>query len=111
MSEINTLTPPNTVLQELGKRLAKVRKQHKLSQVDLAAQAGLGVATLKRIEAGSDSQLESWIKLLTALDLMEGIDGLVPASQRSPMTDATASSNAKPKLQTQTTTTRWGDES
>jgi len=108
MPEITTLTPPNAVLRELGKRLASVRKQRQFSQIELAEQAGLGVATLKRIEGGSDSQLESWIKLLIALDMMEGINGLLPANHRSPMAEATRQGKQKSPTKT---SKGWGDES
>ncbi len=80
-------TPDGAALEELGRRLEVVRKQFGLSQARLAEEAGLGVATLRRIEAGQDAQLGSWIKVLRALDLTGGLDGLLPENFRSPMAD------------------------
>lgn len=86
--KINDLTPEPEILKELGERLARVRKQQRMTQTDLAAAAGIGVATLRRIEGGQDSQLESWLKLLKALNMTPAIDGLLPENFRSPMAEA-----------------------
>ena len=86
--KIEKLTPEPVILAELGARLARVRKQQRISQQQLAEQAGLGVATLRRIEAGQDSQLSSWIKLLKVLGRTSAIDSLVPEKFESPMAEA-----------------------
>ena len=85
--KVGEQTPDGAALAELGRRLEVVRKQLGLSQARLAQEAGLGVATLRRIEDGQDAQLGSWIKLLRALGLSAGLDGLLPESFRSPMAD------------------------
>jgi len=88
MMKITTLVPDKEILSELGSRLKKLRKQRKLNQDELAMAAGIGVATLRRIEDGQDSQLGSWIKLMKALDLLDPIDALLPENFRSPMAEA-----------------------
>lgn len=88
MMDITTLVPDKEILKELGRRLKKLRKQRKLNQDELATAAGIGVATLRRIEDGQDSQLGSWIKLMKALDLLDAIDSLLPANLSSPMAEA-----------------------
>ena len=106
--KIEPLTPDAIILQELGKRLTRIRKQHGRSQDSLAEEAGLGVATLRRIEAGEGSQLESWLKLLKALRMTSSIEALLPETFDSPMAEAlsdnkrTRAPGAKGK--------RWGDE-
>ena len=85
--DIRLLTPGTTILEELGSRLARVRRRQGWSQARLAGQAGLGVATLRRMEDGRDAQLGSWIKVLKALDMVASIDALLPESFRSPMED------------------------
>ena len=82
------MTPNDAMLAELGVRLARLRKQRGLTQEVLAAEAGLGVATLRRIEDGSDGKLGSWLRLLKALDLVSSIEGLLPEDLRSPMAEA-----------------------
>ena len=106
---IDALTPEAEALKELGRRLARIRKQQGFTQTRLAEEAGCGVATLRRIEAGQDSQMGSWIKLLKSLQMVSLIDGLMPESFQSPMAEALASKKRwrrKPK----TAGVTWGDE-
>ena len=106
--KIDILTPDSVVLQELGRRLAMMRKQRGFSQAALAEEAGVGVATLRRIEAGEGSQLESWIKLLRALGQIGAIEGLLPEELRSPRKDALAERGRK--RAPRAAAPRWGDE-
>lgn len=115
--KIDSLTPNNTILEELGSRLARVRKQQGYSQDKLAKQAGLGVATLRRIEDGKDSQLGSWLKLLKALDMSPAIETLMPESFNSPMSEALANKKSRPyprsgsnRNKVSETKMIWGDE-
>ena len=85
--KIQSLTPTLQVLKELGERLARVRKQQGLSQEQLAATAGVGVATLRRIEDGKDGKLGSWVRLLLALQMDAALDQLLPENLRSPMAE------------------------
>ena len=110
--KISETTPVIPALAELGQRLAKYRKHQGLNQTELATDAGIGVATLRRIEDGRDAQMGSWLKLLMALGDSESIDALLPEKLNSPMADVkgrkrtTASATpAKP-----TSRPRWGDE-
>ena len=86
--KIDRLTPNPAVLAELGARLAKIRKQRGYSQEALAEEAGLGVATLRRIEDGKDGKLGSWLRILKALEMAANIDVLLPEDFRSPMAEA-----------------------
>lgn len=107
--KINALTPEGEILQELGQRLARIRKQQRLSQTELAEEAGVGVATLRRIEAGQDSQLASWLKLLKALGMTSAIDTLLPEEFSSPMAEARGASRKRTKSSASTGIV-WGDE-
>ena len=108
--KIDHLSPDREILNELGARLARVRKQQGYTQDRLAEEAGLGVATLRRIEDGQDSQLGSWLKLLKALHMTAAIDQLLPENFDSPMATAkrrrrrSKQSNGEPGIV-------WGDES
>jgi transcriptional regulator with XRE-family HTH domain len=85
--KITDTTPQHAALKELGKRLAQVRKQRGFTQVELARQAGVGVATLRRVEDGQDAQISSWLKLLDTLGLTQSIEQLLPESISSPMAE------------------------
>ena len=86
--KIEYLTPNNAILRELGTRLAQIRKQQGYSQLRLANEAGIGVATLRRVEAGRDSQMETWLKLMKSLQMIAAIDDLLPKNYSSPMAEA-----------------------
>lgn len=77
---IEPLTTDEAVLAELGRRLARARLEMNLSQEALADRAGVGKATLERLEAGLPSKLPTLIRVLRALDLLDGLDALVPAA-------------------------------
>ena len=115
--KIDPRTPPPAALAELGRRLATVRSQRGLTQEALAEQAGVGVATLRRIEDGRDARLGSWLRLLQALDLAASADQLLPEHYRSPMAEARADSRRRhrrdddgPKDDGGGGTFTWGDE-
>jgi len=107
--KINPLTPETEILKELGERLARIRKQQGFSQTRLADEAGIGVATVRRIEAGQDSQIESWLKLLKSLSMTSAIDALLPENFNSPMAEALAASGKRRKP-TPAAGIVWGDE-
>ena len=106
--KIDALTPTAAALDELGRRLGSIRKQRGLSQEALAAAAGLGVATLRRIEDGKDARLGSWLRLLQALDMDAAADQLLPENYRSPMAEARQAQRRKPVAGD--LDFRWGDE-
>lgn len=76
---------PKAVLAELGRRLARRRLDLGVTQSDAAERAGIGKRTLERIEAGGDTQMLTLIRLLNALELVEGLNGLVPEPGPRPM--------------------------
>ena len=68
------------VLAELGRRLTRHRLERNWTQAELAAEAGVGQATVQRAERGESVQMTSMIKLLRALELLGGLDVAVPES-------------------------------
>lgn len=108
--KIQHLTPETQILEELGRRLARVRKQRRITQTALAEEAGIGVATLRRIEAGQDSQMESWLKILSALSMTASIDGLLPENFDSPMAEALAGRGRRRSGDKASPEPRWGDQ-
>lgn len=82
---IENLTTDRSVLAELGRRLAQHRRERNLTQAEAAAEAGLGQATLQRIERGESVQMTSMVKLLRALSLLGGLDIAVPEAVELPI--------------------------
>lgn len=107
--KIDHLIADTAILQELGHRLSLNRKQRGMSQERFAQTAGIGVATLRRIEDGRDSQLGSWIKILKALKLESSIEQLLPESFNSPMAEV-KSTKKRNKQKLPSAGFSWGDE-
>lgn len=106
---IEKLTTDAETLRELGRRLARLRKERRLAQDELAQSAGIGVATLRRIESGQDAQLGTWVKLLKALEMTAAIDGLVPERYESPMAEVRRTARRSPGRSADGRV-HWGDE-
>ena len=108
--KIDTITPKSSVIKELGRRLAHVRRQRGYTQAQLSNEAGLGVATLRRIEEGRDAQIGSWIKLLKALNMTSTVDSLVPEIFNSPMSEVKSARRRARKTRQSDQAALWGDE-
>jgi transcriptional regulator with XRE-family HTH domain len=106
------------VLAELGSRLRSTRLERNLSQERLAEEAGVGRVTLQRIEAGESPSLVSLVRVLRALDLLGGLNALVPEPTPSPIDELRrqgrrrqrAGSPRGAKAEKEPQPFRWGDE-
>jgi putative transcriptional regulator len=74
-----------TILRELGQRLARTRLERNLSQQRLAHEAGVSKATVERLEAGEPLKSTSLIRVLRVLGLLASLDQLVPEPLPSPV--------------------------
>jgi transcriptional regulator with XRE-family HTH domain len=83
--KITSNNTDDAVLAELGARLARTRLERNLTQAQLAAEAGVGKATVERIEAGEPANVPSLIRVLRVLGLLEGLDRLIPEPVPSPI--------------------------
>lgn len=113
--KITKTTTKDAGLKELGRRLAEQRKRLGHNQEELAHKAGIGVATLRRIEDGKDAQMSSWFKLMLAMNKAETLDALLPEEMISPMEEVTGRrrrrvSRSQPSAG-QSPPVKWGDES
>ena len=70
---------------ELGRRLAKLRLARNVTQRTLAEDAGIGLRTLRRIEAGQPCGLDSLLRVAIALGLGEGLLNAVPLREIRPI--------------------------
>ena len=103
------------VLAELGARLSSVRLSRNLTQAQLAQDAGVSKRTVERIEAGQSAQLTSFIRILRTLDLLDGLELLLPPPRPGPM-DLLRRAGKPPQRATGSTTSyvepwTWADES
>ena len=116
--KIDSRLTDESVLKELGGRLAGARLGRNLTQAALAEEAGVSKRTVERLESGAvATQLSGFLRVCRALGLLEGFENLVPELVPGPMEQLRRQSRkrqrasgrkaapAKPKKWT------WGDES
>ena len=72
-------------LKEIGARVRRYRLNRNLSQKEVAARAGIGLASAARLEDGSGSTLANLIRVLTALDVPEALGMFLPVPPVSPI--------------------------
>jgi transcriptional regulator with XRE-family HTH domain len=84
MISIQTMTD-DAVLAEIGERLSAARLSRNQSQAELARAAGVSKRTVERMEAGESAQLTSVIRLLRALELLDGLGALLPPARPGPI--------------------------
>jgi transcriptional regulator with XRE-family HTH domain len=77
---LDELITDDAVLAELGRRLERHRLERNRTQAEMADEAGIGRATLQRLERGESVQMTSMIKLLRTLGLLAALDAAVPES-------------------------------
>jgi transcriptional regulator with XRE-family HTH domain len=71
--------------EEIGRQLRALRLRKNIGQQQLAAQAGIALNAVKRLESGKGSALTSLIKVLRSLGRTEWLGSLSPQVSISPM--------------------------
>lgn len=67
---------PSEIQLEIAQKAKKLRKQEKLTQAELAAQAGITLASLKRFEQSGKISLDSLLKIAYRLNDIEAFENL-----------------------------------
>ena len=70
---------------ELGRRLAKIRLARNVTQTALAAEAGIGLRTLGRLETGHSATLDSFLRIAIALGLGDDLLRAIPSHEIRPI--------------------------
>ena len=76
---------PEEILADLGDSLKAFRIQRGLDQKQLAERAGVSLGALSHLENGQGSTLLSFVKVLRALGLQNGLHQLVPTGVLDPL--------------------------
>jgi len=77
--------PEKSLQTALGALLAKHRKNRGLTQSQLAEKAGIGTATLVRLENSGQSNLDNFLRVLRALRLLDGLEEGLTVPAKSPL--------------------------
>lgn len=83
--QIDNALSDEAVLGELGRRIARLRLAGNVDQTELASRAGVGRATLQRLEAGRPTSLTNLIRVLRALGRLDQLELGVPNPPPSPL--------------------------
>ena len=67
---------PNDIARELVEKIKQHRKKLKISQTQLAAKSGVSLGSIKRFESKYEISLNSFIKILIALNLERDLENL-----------------------------------
>ena len=73
------------VMKEVGFRLAKIRLSHNITQEFLAQNAGIGQRTLRRLERGDSSTLDSFLRVVIALGYTDDLLSIFPVHDVRPI--------------------------
>ncbi|MBS1678159.1 MAG: helix-turn-helix transcriptional regulator [Actinobacteria bacterium] len=115
---IQSNSPDDAVLRELGERLARTRLERNLSQERLAEEAGVSKRTVERLEAGESVKSNSLIRVLRGLGQLEALERLVPEPLPSPVERLRSQGRRRRRASAPRATPgsaptepwRWGDE-
>lgn len=115
MVKIEGLLTDESILAELGRRLAQRRLELQLTQEMLAEQAGVSKRTVERIEAGATAQMSTVIRILRVLVLLDRLETLAPEAGLRPMDLVRLKGKARKRASGKRKSTdekpwQWGDE-
>lgn len=67
---------PNDIAKELVEKIKQHRKKLKISQAQLASKSGVSLGSIKRFESKYEISLNSFIKILIALNLEQDLENI-----------------------------------
>jgi transcriptional regulator with XRE-family HTH domain len=84
MEEMSFMSPDELQVV-FGKQLQELRISKNLDQITTAEKAGISEKALRNLEAGRGSSVETLVRVLKALDSLEGLRLLAPRPSVSPL--------------------------
>ncbi|MBW4038960.1 MAG: helix-turn-helix transcriptional regulator [Acidobacteria bacterium] len=84
MADMSFLSP-DELQAALGKQIQELRIAKNLDQISTAQKAGISEKALRNLEAGRGSSIETLVRVLKALDSLDGLRLLVPKPSVSPL--------------------------
>ena len=110
------MIPVELLLRTLGERLAAYRIARNLKQTDLADAAGIGRATLARLEQQGSTSIDTLARVLNALDIGDRLLNVVPNTVVNPLDPLAAKGRTRQRVRDRELGDNddgpwtWGDE-
>ncbi len=109
------LTTSHSLEATIGRRLAGVRLARNVTQKALSEEAGIGLRTLRRLESGEPSTLDSFLRVAMALDLADDLLAAVPSRDIRPIERVSSRKSERkrarpPRSREPEGPWTWGDE-
>ncbi len=76
---------PQELQVELGRRIRQLRLSRNIDQRTAAEKAGVARAALQNLEAGRGSSVQTLLRVLKAVNYLEGIEMLAPQPTVNPL--------------------------
>jgi putative transcriptional regulator len=100
----------------LCRQLKNIRLTRNFTQAQLAKESGVAIGTIRRLEEGQSVSLNTYIRIMMALDLQQNLETLLPDPTIRPIervnTGGSERKRARPvRSDTENSTWTWGDES
>jgi transcriptional regulator with XRE-family HTH domain len=89
---------PDELQAALGKQLQELRIAKNLDQITTAEKAGISEKALRNLEAGRGSSIETLVRVLKALDSLDGLRLLAPKPSVSPLALLRHSESARRRI-------------
>lgn len=83
------------ILGEIGRRITRRRLAQKMTQAELAEQAGIGKRTLERVEAGLPAQSSTLIRIFRVLGWLPRLDQVLAEPAIRPLEAAARKGKAR----------------
>lgn len=74
-----------TLIEALFDRLEEIRLSRNISQADLAREAGVSRSTITRLARGENISMDSFVRIMQALDLTDNLAALLPNPKIRPV--------------------------
>ena len=85
----------DAILAEIGRRITRRRLARRMTQAELAEQAGIGKRTLERVEAGLTAQSSTVIRIFRVLGLLPGLEQMLAEPSIRPLEAAARKGKAR----------------
>lgn len=100
------------IIAALGERLEAIRLSRNIAQADLAREAGVSRSTMTRLADGQPVSLDSFVRVMQALQLSDHLAALLPDPTVRPVDRVRLSGSERQRAsgkRASTTEWQWGD--